>query len=166
MTALHARALVPEQAKLLVDQVLWVGGTAAPLTEVRAMARGSSLSTFLAMEQDTSHFGLAILNWRSQLGTEPATQWTTFANGLDPAPVASTRACNADLLLFARPTTSQPKSPQELVLATLADGRVSESVVLSNARAYYDLSIAPLKGGAIVSFVADHRTWARTLRCI
>jgi hypothetical protein len=166
VTALHARAVVPEQRKLHEDQVLWVGGTAAPLTEVRTLGLGTSLLTFLAMEQDTSHFGLAVLSWGTRLGTEPATHWTTFANGLDPAPVAAVHACNSDLLLFARPTTSQPKSPQELVLAKLAAGRVSETVVLSNARAFYDLSLAALRTGALVSFVADQRTWARTLRCI
>lgn len=165
VTALHARGFTIADTKLQEDRVLWVGGTAAPLTEIRAMTRDNSLLTFLAMEQDTSHFGLAILSWQSQLNTEPSVQWTTFENGLDPAPVAAVRACKTDVLLFARPTTSQPKSPQELVLAKLVDGRVSESVILSNARAFYDLSIAPLRGGALVSFVADHRTWARTVRC-
>jgi hypothetical protein len=166
VTALHARNFVPETATLLEDQVLWVGGTAAPLTEVRAMTSGSSMSAFLTMEQDTSHFGLAVLSWGARLNSEPSTHWTTFPNGLDPAPVSAAHLCNTDLLLFARPTTTQPRSPQELVLAKLVDGRVSESVVLSNARAFYDLSIAALHGGAIISFVADQRTWARTLRCI
>lgn len=165
VTALHARGIALPNLKLLEDRVLWVGGTAAPLTEIRAMARDTSLLAFLAMEQDTSHFGLAILNWKSHLDSEPSIQWTTFANGLDPAPVAAVRACNSDLLLFARPTASQPKSPQELVLAKLVDGRLSANITLSNARAFYDLSIAPLRGGALVSFVADQRTWARTLRC-
>lgn len=166
VTSLHARAFIPARSELLEDQVLWVGGTAAPLTEVRALGKGPSFSTFIAMEQDTSHFGLAILTWGERLNVEPTTHWTTFANGLDPAPVASVRACETDLLLFARPTASQPKSPQELVLGKLADGKLIESVVLSNARAFYDVSIAPLNDGALVSFVADHRTWARTLRCM
>lgn len=165
MTALHARRLNPLKRKLATDRVIWVGGTAQPMTEIRALSSADSLLAFVAIEQDITHFGLAVLDLNDSPKSEPTVHWTTFENGQDPAPVASARICGADLLLFARPSTPSPRAPQELVLATLVDGMLVEGPVLSSAKAYYDLSLAALPGGALVSFVADDRTWARTIRC-
>lgn len=164
VTALHTRPIDVGSGKLGPDEVSWIGGTAQPLTEVRALGKPTVAFTFLTMEQDSSHFGLAVLS-QPNGSSEVKERWLTFPNGLDPAPVASTTACGKDLVLFARPSESAPKSPQELVLAELVGGMLANQQVLSSARAYYDVSIAALARGALVSFVADQRTWARTLRC-
>lgn len=164
VTALHSRSVDVSGGGLGADEVLWIGGTAQPLTEVRALGKPEAAFTLLAMEQDSSHFGLALLS--QTLGSRQVNEsWLTFPNGLDPAPVATTTACDKDVVLFARPSEPTPKAPQELVLAEVAGGVLVGQQVLSHARAYYDVSIAPLPGGALVSFVADQRTWARTLRC-
>lgn len=165
VTALHSRGIDRATGALGVDEVVWIGGTAQPLTEVRALSKPHSHFTFMAMEQDSSHFGLAVLN-EGPTARELTETWLTFPNGLDPAPVAATSACGKDLVLFARPSEPTPKAPQELVLAELIANRLDHGLVLSRARAYYDVSIAALPKGALVSFVADHRTWAQRLRCV
>lgn len=164
VTALHVRSVDVSSGGLGADEVLWIGGTAQPLTEVRALGKPEAAFTLLAMEQDSSHFGLALLS--QTLGSRQVNEsWLTFPNGLDPAPVAATTACGKDVVLFARPSEPTPKAPQELVLAEIAGGMLAGQQILSHARAYYDVSLAPLPGGALVSFVADQRTWARTVRC-
>lgn len=164
VTALHARNLDIDTGTLGADEVVWIGGTAQPLTEVRPAGKFESALALLAMEQDSSRFGLAVLS-RAAPGKEVRETWLTFPNGLDPAPVSATSACGKDLVLFARPSESAPKAPQELVLAELKGGALQSQTVLSRARAYYDVSIAALPHGALVSFVADQRTWGLTLRC-
>jgi hypothetical protein len=164
VTALHARQFDVSSGALGADDVPWVGGTAQPLTEVRALGKQDSTFTFLTMEQDASHFGLATLSHTGST-RQLNESWLTFPNGLDPAPVAAVTACGKDLVLFARPSEPAPKAPQELVFAELTNGVPSNELVLSRARAYYDVSIAALPRGALLSFVADQRTWARTLRC-
>jgi hypothetical protein len=52
------------------------------------------------------------------------------------------------------------------VLAEVHDRRLEHELVLGRSKVFYDLSIAPLGGGALVSYVSDRRTWARTLRCV
>ncbi len=164
VTALHVRSFDVGSGVLGADEVPWIGGTAQPLTEIRSLGKTNSFWAFLAMEQDSSHFGLAVLS-SSEGASTLRESWVTFPNGLDPAPVAATTACGRDVVLFARPSEATPKAPQELVLAQLVGGTLTHDLVLSRARAYYDLSMAPLIGGVLVSFVADQRTWARTLRC-
>lgn len=164
VTALHARSFDAKSGNLGPDTVPWVGGTAQPFTEVRTLGKPDTFLSFLAMEQDSSHFGLALLEHATTDGP-PNVQWLTYPNGLDPAPVAATSTCGKDVVLFTRPSDPAPNASQELVLAAVASGTLTNPTVLSNARAYYDVSIAPLQGGALLSFVADRRTWARTVRC-
>ena len=88
-----------------------------------------------------------------------------YALAHDPEGESIRKACGTDVVLFARPSHAAPNAPQELVLAELTNGQLANARVLSRARAYYDVSIAALNRGALLSFVADQRTWARTLRC-
>lgn len=164
VTALHARSFDVKSGNLGPDIVPWVGGTAQPFTEVRTLGKQETFLSFLAMEQDSSHFGLAVLEHAAN-DSPPNVHWLTYPNGLDPAPVAATSTCGKDVVLFTRPSDPAPQAPQELVLAEITAGTLSNPTVLSTARAYYDVSIAPLPGGALLSFVADRRTWARTVRC-
>lgn len=164
VTALHARPLDVRSGALGADEVPWIGGTAQPLTEVRALGKPDVAYAFLTMEQDSSHFGLAVLSQRRG-SPRLEERWLTFPNGLDPAPLAAATACGKDVVLFARPSEASPKAPQELVLAELSAGALTNERVLSRARAYYDVSVAALDRGALVSFVADQRTWGQTIRC-
>lgn len=168
MSILHERELMVDNPVTLgQDRVVWVGGAATPTTELR-VARGTDDALFglLPVEQDTTHFGLALLSLSAIAGEQPApVEWVAYPNGMDYAPTAATVVCGRLVVLFARPSSGTPHSPQELVLGELHAGRLSHELVLGRSKVFYDLSLAALEGGALVSYVSDRRTWARTLRC-
>lgn len=168
MSPVHARTITFDgnKPKLGKDVVVWVGGASQPLTELSAVgAPDSDVWAFLPLERDITRFGLA----RIEVGTEPSMNatvtWRAFPNGLDPAPVASARLCGKAAVLYARPAEATPGSPQELHLAALEGDKLGAPVLVARAGAFSNVSIAALPHGALVAYVADRRTWARTLRC-
>ncbi len=195
LTALHARPVqVGDPPRPGADQVLWVGGSAQPLSELHLTQSAQGLLGLLPLERDITHFGVLGLSLGEPPWREPSVTWMNYPNGLDPAPVTSARVCDEPVILLVRPSDAQPKAPQELVLLAanqLAPGRAPTGVaqprgssaaptgasasvateaplvgqILVRSRAFYDVSIAALQRGALVSYVADHRTWAMTLRC-
>ncbi len=196
VTSLHARELVGDPPKALEDQVVWVGGAAHPMTELHIVRpqdpHSPELLSLIPLQQDVTHFGMALLQFGNfSQRTEPDVNWTLYKNGIDPAPITSSVLCGQTAALFARPTSAEPRSPQELVLATLIDGKPKDEIVLARSKAFFDISLASLatsdsgsstvskkneagkktpkassSAGALLSYVADYRTWARTIRCV
>lgn len=41
----------------------------------------------------------------------------------------------------------------------------SEAFVVARSEGFFDVSLATIGRGALLAYVADHRTWARSLRC-
>ena len=181
MSALHARQLMPagksrdEEAiapTLSDDKILWFGPNAQPWTELK-LARGakSSLVALLAQERDSKSFGLLALPLvpRSGEARNPwramKPNWEIYPNGLDPAPLAAARVCGKSRLLLVRPIGPKPRSPQELMMADLVDGAPKQLSHIATAKVIFDVSVATLPGGALVSYVADRRVWAQTIRC-
>jgi hypothetical protein len=170
MSILHERELRVEADALVfgTDRVVWVGGAATPTTELRvADDANDDLFGLLPIEQDTTRFGLALLALSQASDDQPAPQrWATYPNGMDYSPTGASVVCGRLAVLYARPSSALPHSPQELVLAELQKGQLGNELVLGRSKVFYDLSIAPLSDGALVSYVSDRRTWARTLRCL
>jgi hypothetical protein len=52
------------------------------------------------------------------------------------------------------------------VLIELEPGARSQAAVIARSRAFFDVSLAALENGALLGYVADHRTWARSVRCL
>lgn len=165
-STLHVRTidLRPGAApSLSADHAVWVGGSTNALTEVVAEKDSQRPVAFLAVERDISHFGLLTLELQ---GTDLARpKWLNYANGLDPAPIAVAHLCGKKVLLRAEPATSAPGAPQSLLL-TSQDSPADIIAVLATSRAFFDAALAELPGGALLTYVADRRTWARTLRCV
>jgi hypothetical protein len=168
MSILHAREVeLGDTVRLLEDRVIWVGGAATPTTELR-VASGASEDVFglLPIEQDSLHFGLALFELSKAKGDDPvANEWAQYKNGMDYSPTSADVACGVSTVVFARPSAPAAHAPQELVLAELVGGRLERELVLARSKVFYDTSIAGVPGGALVSYVADRRTWARTVRC-
>lgn len=168
MSAVHARTITfsGNKPKLGDDVVVWVGGASQPLTELSAIAAPDrDVWAFLPLERDITHFGLARIEVGAQPSMDSAVTWRDFPNGIDPAPVATARMCGRAAVLYARPSEATPGSPQELHLAALDGDKLGAPVLVAHARAFSDVSVAALPHGGLVSYVADWRTWARTLRC-
>ncbi len=147
------------------DRVVWVGGPSRSSTEFFALGGDDKFATaFMTFEQDATHFGLA----EFQLGVDPGQpeaepEWFLYPNGIEPAPVASASVCGRPIVALARPTSATPHAPQELVLFDRADRQ--HPVVVARSKAFFDISLASIGRGALIAYVADHRTWARTIRC-
>ena len=169
MSPVHARtveyAAGNRRLELGEDVVVWLAGPSHPLTQLAAVSHGKVLWGLVAVERDITRFGLA------QVAVGPAPRmnspvtWHDYPNGIDPAPIAASEVCGEPVVLFARPADRAPSSPQELHLAALSSKGLGPSTVVARAKAFSTVSLAPLEGGALVAYVADWRTWTRTVRC-
>ncbi len=168
MSPIHLRTVRVTQRRvtLLSDRVVWVGPGSHSLTELVSLDRPSGrMTALLASAKDITHFGLAQLLVNPESEEVPSAHWRTYPNGLDPAPVAAEHLCGKDYALFAIPSHAKPRSPQELRIAELAPTGLENEEIIAHSRAFNDVSVAPIQGGAVVSWTADSRTWALTLGC-
>ncbi len=173
MTPVHIRTVrvTKRRVTLTPDEVVWVGPGSASLTELFAMAQPNNHAmTFLATAKNISDFGIAHFDIDAR-GTEVLDPtWLPYKNGIDPAPVAGDKFCGSDYVLFSRPTERAPRSPQELRVSELLNGKLGASELLVRSRAFNEISISPLdrnnrKKGALLAWTADHRSWAMILSC-
>lgn len=152
------------------SSVLWVGPGSQPLTEVHGSTlAGTGGVALIATAKDIVTFGVAVLTLDQAAQSVSDPVWVTYPNGIDPAPIAIERACGETLVFYAIPSEPKPRAPQELRVARLGAAGFQKPEVLVRARAFNEISVAPLEGeakpGVVVAFTADHRTWALTVRC-
>lgn len=168
MSPIHARRLLlrGKVPHVREDVVVWVGPPSQPLSEVVSLAgpQGDAWA-FLTLERSITEFGLAWFRVAGDPEMDVEVSWLTYPNGINPAPVAAGTACGRSLVLFARPSESRPRSPQELHIARLSGARLEPSEVVARSRAFNNISLAGVKGGALLTWTADWRTWARTIFC-
>jgi hypothetical protein len=167
MSPLHARsiALMASGVKLGPDFIAWVAGSAQPMTMVHGLSDEKATWALLPIERDISHFGLVRIKVGESQDPSQEVFWRNYPNGMDPAPTATGHLCGKPVVLYARPGDTTPHAPQELHLAQIIDSGLGPSTLIGSSRAFWDVSLAALDGGALVVYVADHRTWARRLRC-
>lgn len=168
MTPIHARTLSDRGNKVALDDdvVVWVGGSAQSLTEVvAAESPAGDAWAFVAMERDITRFGLAAIRAGEKPKMGAPVLWRVYPNGLDPAPIASAKACDESWLLYVRPAEAKPGAPQELHLAKLGADGLGPSEVVARSRAFSNVSAAGLRDGVLVAYTADHRTWATRTHC-
>ena len=169
MTPVHGRRIQIAKdgsTRLADDVVVWVGSSAQPLTELTALASSAGdVWAFSAIERDITHFGLARIRVGSPPSSNAEASWRDYPNGMDPAPIAAANVCGEPVVIFAQPSEARPHAPQELHLAMNRPEALGASQVVARARAFSDVSIAALEAGALISYVADRRTWGLTVRC-
>jgi hypothetical protein len=142
--------------------VVWVAGSAQPQTEVVAASDGALPWAFLAIEKDVSHFGLAELALPREADGDAQVSWRMYENGIDLSPVAAARVCGRLLVAFVRPLEAKPNAPQELVLSRAGE---ASGTVVARAGGFAGVSLAAAGKGGLLSYVADRRTWARSIGC-
>ena len=168
MSPMHARRIKLKDGgvELGNDVVVWVGGGAEQLTELTAIGTTSGeVHVFVPIERDMTHFGLARIEVDAEPRMDAEVWWRNYPNGVEPAATAAAWVCGMPLLFYARPADATPHAPEELHLAPVTDDGLGPSEVVARGRLVTNLSVAPLPGGALVSYVADKRTWACTVRC-
>lgn len=172
MSSIHLREIAfskEREPSLGEDQIVWVGGPARPTTELFVLPSAAPrVKSFLTLERDITHFGLVGLDVPLEPGTEfpVEPEWRLYDNGIEPAPFALAEICGRPVVALARPSSAVPHAVQELVLLDLnrTEPR-SPPALIARSRAFFDISLASLSGGALLAYVADHRTWARSIRC-
>lgn len=169
MSPIHARRLLVrgKMPRMSDDVVVWVGPPSQPLSEMVSLpvAKGDAMS-FVALERTVTDFGLAYFRIDEDPHMDVNVEWLAYPNGINPAPVAAGRACGGQsIVAFARPSEARPHAPQELRVARLSGTALEPSEVVARSRAFNNISVAPVKGGALLSWTADWRTWARTIFC-
>ncbi len=167
MSPLHARpiALSGSGAKLGADFIAWVAGSAQPMTPVRAISDAHNTWAFSPIERDIARFGLARIHVTDADKPNQEVSWRDYPNGMDPALTATAIVCGKPTVLYSRPSSPAPHAPQELHVATVSPEGLGPSTLIGSSRGYSDISLVALDAGALVVFVADHRTWARRMRC-
>ncbi len=168
MSPVHATRLrvAPKRVNIESSQVIWVGPGSEPLTELAAVPTGDGHAlALLATAHSITEFGLGHFDIAPALPLVEHVTWLPFPNGIDPAPVAGVNVCGAPFVFFAKPSDARPRSPQELHVAKVQDGKLVGGEVLARSRAFNDISVAPRPGGAVLAWTADRHTWAMTLGC-
>jgi hypothetical protein len=112
-----------------------------------------------------TEFGLARVQVKRDPEMDAPVNWVGYPNGINPAPVATADVCGSPVVLFARPSESRPRSPQELHIAKMGPAKLDPSEAVARSRAFNNISLAPIQGGALLVWTADWRTWARTIHC-
>jgi hypothetical protein len=176
MSTLHLRSVewaAGSEPSLGEDRIVWVGGPSRSSTEFLVQDAGTEEAWgLMALARDITHFGLLSL----RLPLEPSPQplepdWLLYENGIEPAPFATVMLCGRLLLALARPISAEPDADQELVLLEL-EQLAAPAILLARARAFFDVSLSSWgsSGGrsgreGLLVYVADQRTWARSVRC-
>jgi len=171
MSSLHLRRVQfspspSQEVSLGEDRIIWVGGPSRSSTELLLRpAEANGALGLMTLERDMTHFGLLTLSISLlDAAPEPEPDWLLYANGIEPAPVAALTLCGRSLVAVARPSSPVPDAPQELVLLEL-DRQDPAPIVLARASSFFSISLVAVGRGALLVYVAEHRTWGRTLRC-
>lgn len=166
MSPLHARLLsAPQKGSLSEDVVVWVGGTAQPMTEVYLGSSPTGLFAFLPIERDISSFGLARLALGNAPQTALAAAWTLYPNGLDPAPFCVAKVCGGTFLLSVTPVDASPGARQQLQVRAFDGKKIGAALTLANGRVFTDISFAESNARVLFAYVADRETWALLTDC-
>jgi hypothetical protein len=165
MTPVHARRYRAKSGALDPDVVVWVAGATQGMTEIGSVGGANGSWLFMPVEQDSSHFGLATLSLGSEPKMDPPLRWRTYENGLDRSPAAGAVICGAAISIYVRPADARPTATQELALSELTVSEAASSEVVASARGFADVSLYAIPEGALLSYVADRRTWGRLIRC-
>jgi hypothetical protein len=120
----------------------------------------------MALARDITHFGLLTLRLPLEPSPEPLEpDWLLYENGIEPSPFAAVQLCGRLVIALVRPSSAQPGAEQELVLLEL-EHLDAPAILLARSRAVFDVSLSAWGSReGLLAYVADQRTWARTLRC-
>ncbi len=167
MTPLHARRIVAKAGapSLEADTVVWVGASAQATTEVFAATAADDVWAFVPIESDVTHFGLAQIHIGRRPSLDAPVTFKIYANGLNTAPVAAATICGRLSVAFAEPKSAEPGAAQVLKLATIEGGALTAGEVVAEQRSFADASLSRVKGGGLLTYTANHRTWAVSVRC-
>jgi hypothetical protein len=161
MTPTHARMLHAHDGKLEIgeDAVIFVGGSAERHNSgALATSKDGAALALVAVADDASSFGMAAIAIGDPPKDDVPVVWSLYPNGLDPAPIAATRAQRVMRVARVRPKLTDPKSPRVLELGLLEPkGAFRPTCIAAEASFIKDVEIAVDRDDAVWLFYRDPR---------
>ena len=169
LTALHARPVTYDGAvKLGEDAVVFVGGPGDRRTGAAAALPPTGPGwALLPIARDIGVFGLAVVRVEDPPRVDEPTVWSTYPNGLDPAPVAAALDHGHTWVARIRPESASGGAPRLLELGELHADGMFEPVELVGTRAFpTDVALtADAQGALWMAWVDVAGSWGERLAC-
>ena len=169
MTPVHARTLTTSGGRLQAgeDAVVFVGGGAEASTRGAVGTSATGAAFALVPIAGEAGFGLASVRLDDPPHTDEPSTWSTYLNGLDPAPIAATHDVTPIRVARVRPLETRADAPRGLELGKLDDAGsfVSYGLVGSRGRVT-STSIAVDRAGMLwLAFTDGTGTWLERRAC-
>jgi hypothetical protein len=171
LTAMHGRPVTYDRRLHLgEDEVLFVGGPGDRHTAAKlAVVPSGAAHALLPIARDVSDFGLALVTVEDPPRVDEPVTWSLYANGIDPAPLATAVVAGRAWLLRVRPQSAEPRAPQVVELGVLGGEKTPEIIpraVLAAATAatYADLAVDAF-GALWATWVDASGSWIERLVC-
>jgi hypothetical protein len=169
MVPVHARTVGEKDGKLDLgkDVVVDVGG--APERGIAGhIAVSPARTLFLVpMSEDALSFGMSTILLSDPPKEQEPKRFSLYPNGLDPAPLATTRGTSPIRVARVRPLDKNPGSQRALELGALADdGTFTSHGIIVVGKNISDLDIAVDSFGATWVLYGDAAdTWLERRQC-
>jgi hypothetical protein len=170
LTAMHARVLTFAD-KLVVgtDAVVFVGGPPERRTASTIATPKESGTAFalLPIAKDVSIFGMAAVRVDDPPQVDSPVAWSTYPNGLDPAPIAATQGHSPMRVARVRPLAADASSPKVLELGKLDDrGGFEAQGIIATHGAPSDVAVEVDAHGALwIAYTDSDGTWLERRQC-
>jgi hypothetical protein len=169
MTPIHARTLTTSGGRLRAgeDVVVFVGGGAEASTRGALGTSATGAAFALVPIAGENGFGLASIRLDDPPRLDEPATWSSYLNGLDPAPVAATHDVTPIRVARVRPLEARADAPRGLELGKLDDSGsfVSYGLVGSKGRVT-STSIAMDHAGMLwLAFTDGTGTWLERRAC-
>ncbi len=169
-TQLHARvARWNGKLDLGPDAVVFIGGPGereSAATIATPAANGTAWG-LVPIEQDVSTFGMAA----SKIGDPPEIDapvvWSTYPNGLDPAPIIATQGKSPMRVARVRPAAAEPTSEHVLELGRVSDeGAFTSDGFVATHGSAKDLAVdVDALGTLWLAYTDSAGTWLERRQC-
>jgi hypothetical protein len=169
LSAMHVRAITFEgKAQLGEDVVVFVGGPGdRKMSAALGVPPSGPAWALLPIAKDMTTFGVAAVRVDDPPRVDEPVVWSTYPNGLDPAPIAAAVAAGSTWVARVRPVAPEPGAARTIELGVLrADGSFAPSGELPAGAKPADLSLAlDAHGTAWVAWVDADGSWLERVAC-
>ena len=170
LTPVHARVLTfADKLDIGKDAVVFVGGpperhTASTIATPAGSGAGWVL---LPIAKDIATFGMAAIHVDEPPKVDSPVVWSTYPNGIDPAPMAATQGRSPMYVARVRPVAPEPGAAKGLEIGRLGDdGAFTSYGFVSATGAVTDVAIdVDAAGGVWLAYGDAAGTWLERRAC-
>jgi hypothetical protein len=169
MVPVHARPIAVDNGKprLGADTIVSVGGAPERGIDLAVAPAGPRGFALVPMPRDSMQFGLAAIAIDDPPKDDVSIVWSSYPNGLDPAPIAATASRDGPAWVArVRPSSSEPRAPRLLELGRVRSDGVFTAAAEIRMGAITDVALAEDTNGAVwIAFVDEAATWLTRVVC-